>query len=305
MFTLEFVAREWHETKKATWAKRHAEDIMERLEKNIFPYIGKRDIRKVDAPLLLEQIRRIEARGSIEVARRVRNILSQVFCYGVGTGRADRDPAADLRGVLQTRKAKPRAAITDPKELGGLIRALDTLDGNFVVQSALFLTAYTWCRPGEVQKAEWTEFFLDEALWRIPPERMKMGREHLVPLPRQAVEILRKMHVLSGSASRYVFPSSRTDARPMSDMTMVAALRRLGYTKDQMCAHGFRSAGSTIANEHPRFKRFSGDAIEVALAHAVGGGRVCAAYNRALYLEERRELLQEYADYLDDLRELQ
>lgn len=302
MFSFEFVAREWHEKKKATWAVRHAEDIMERLVKNIFPYIGKRDIRSIDAPQVLEQIRRIEARGSIEVARRVRNICSQVFVYGIATGRADRDPAADIRGALATRKTKPRAAITELKEIGELLRAIDALEGTFTAQASLLLTAMTWCRPGEVQKAEWSEINLDDALWIIPAERMKMSRDHIIPLPRQAVELLKKVQIMS-HISKYVFPSSRTDARPMSDMTMVAAIRRMGYSKDQMCAHGFRAMASTIANEHPRFKRFSPDVIEKALAHS-SGNRVRAAYNRALYLDERRELLQEYADFLDDLRVL-
>ena len=302
MFSFEFVAREWHEKKKATWAVRHAEDIMERLVKNIFPYIGKRDIRSIDAPQVLEQIRRIEARGSIEVARRVRNICSQVFVYGIATGRADRDPAADIRGALATRKTKPRAAITELKEIGELLRAIDALEGTFTAQASLLLTAMTWCRPGEVQKAEWSEINLDDALWIIPAERMKMSRDHIIPLPRQAVELLKKVQVMS-HVSKYVFLSSRTDARPMSDMTMVAAIRRMGYSKDQMCAHGFRAMASTIANEHPRFKPFSPDVIEKALAHS-SGNRVRAAYNRALYLDERRELLQEYADFLDDLRVL-
>ncbi len=300
IFSFEFVAREWHEKKKATWAERHAEDIMERMVKNLFPYIGKRDIRSIDAPQVLEQIRRIEARGSIEVGRRVRNITSQVFVYAIATGRADRDPAADIRGALETRRATPRAAVTDPEGIGQLLRAIDTLEGSFTTQAALLLTALTWCRPGEVQKSEWAEFNFDEALWIIPAQRMKMNRDHIIPLPRQAVELLKKIQIMS-SVSKYVFPSSRTDDRPMSDMTMVAGLRRLGYGKDQMCAHGFRAMASTITNEHPRFKRFSPDVIEKALAHS-SNNRVRAAYNRALYLDERRELLQEYADFLDELK---
>ena len=301
LFSFEFVAREWHENKKATWAERHAEDIMERLEKNIFPYIGKRTIKSIDAPLLLEQLRRIEARGSIEVARRVRTICSQVFRYAISSGRADRDPAADIQGALKTRKAKPRAAITHPKQIGELLRAIDALEGTVTAQAALLLTAMTWCRPGEVQKAEWSEFNLEDALWTIPASRMKPARDHLVPLPRQAVALLRKVYAMS-HASKYVFPSCRTNERSMSDVTMVAALRRVGYGKDQMCAHGFRAMGSTISNEHPRFKRFSPDAIEMALSH-ITGNKVRAAYNRALYLDERRELLHEYADFLNELRE--
>ena len=307
-FSFEFVAKEWHENKIATWAERHAEDIMERMVKNLFPYIGHKNIASIDAPLLLEQKRRIEGRGSIEVARRVRNIASQVFCYGVATGRCDRYPAAEIRGALKTRRATPRAAITEPKELGALIRAIEALGDNeasFVVKAALLLTAYTWCRPGEVQKAEWAEFNLEregEELWTIPEHRMKMGRVHIIPLPRQAVALLKKLQ-LTTYTSKYVFPSCRTDARAISDMTMVAALRRLGYGKDQMCAHGFRTAGSTNANEHPRFKRFTPDVIETALAHKVGSS-VRAAYNRALYLDERRELLQEYADFIGDCQQL-
>lgn len=295
--TLEQVAREWYEKQLPAWSKRHSEDVMERLEKNIFPFLGDRPIAEVTAPELLSVLRRIEARGAIETAHRVRGICSLFFRYAVATSRAERDPAADLKGAITNRIPKPRAAITTPDEVGALMRAIDGFAGTYTVKCALQMCALTFCRPGEVRTAEWTEFDFKENLWRIPGSKMKMRMDHLVPLSRQALEILEELRQLTGSG-KYLFPSIRTIDRPISDMTLVAGLRRMGFEKDEMSAHGFRAMASTLLNE----QGYSADVIEKQLAHSPSN-KIRGIYNRAEYLPERRKMMQEWADYLAELKE--
>lgn len=293
--SFEVVAREWYAKHAPTWADSHASKIIRRLEVDVFPYVGKRPVGKITAPELLTVLRRIENRGAIDTAHRAHQNCGQIFHYAVATGRAERDPSADLRGALPPAKEKHYASITDPKAVGDLLRAIDGYQGYAVTRCALKLASLVFVRPGELRQAEWHEVDLDAAEWRIPAERMKAGAPHIVPLSLQAVAILRELHPLTASG-RYLFPGVRTNSRPMSNNTVNAALRRLGYARDEMTGHGFRSMASTILNE----QGWNRDAIERQLAH---GERdpVRAAYNYAEHLSERRKMMQAWSDYLDGL----
>jgi integrase len=295
--SFEVIAREWHNKFTPTWTPGHAKTIMSRLERDLFPWIGKRLISEIKAPELLAALRRVESRGALESAHRIRIISGQVFRYAAATGRAERDPSGDLKGALPQPGEKHHAAITDPSEVGPLLRAIDGYKGHFIVKCALRLAPVFFVRPGELRNAEWAEIDLDEAVWNIPAHKMKMKQSHMVPLCRQAVEILTELKELTG-ASRYVFPSGRSFARPMSDNTILAALRRMGYDKDSMTGHGFRAMARTILDEVLQVRP---DYIEHQLAHAVRdpNGR---AYNRTAHLTERRKMMQVWADYLDGLK---
>ncbi len=295
--TFEVVAREWHTKFTPTWAISHAETTISRMVRDLFPWIGKRPISEIKAPELLGAIRRVESRGALESARRLKIIAGQVFRYAVATGRAERDPSGDLRGALATPKEKHHAAITDPKEVASLLRAIDGYKGYFVVKCALRLAPLFFVRPGELRHAEWAEVDLDESVWNIPAHKMKMKQAHIVPLAVQAVEIIEELKQLTG-ASKYVFPSGRSSARPMSENAILAALRRMGYDKDTMTGQGFRAMARTILDEVLQVRP---DFIEHQLAHAVKdpNGR---AYNRTAHLVERRKMMQTWADYLDGLK---
>ena len=295
--SFEVVAREWFAKFKPNWVDSHSDRIIKRLERDLFPWIGGKPIAELGASDLLACMRRIEARGAVETAHRALQNCGQVFRYAVATGRAERDPTGDLRGALPPVKEKHFASITDPKAVGDLLRACDEYQGSFVTQCALRLAPLVFLRPGELRKAEWTEFNLDRAEWNLPPERMKMREAHLVPLSTQAVEILRELHALTGG-SRFVFPGARTNGRPMSDNAVLAALRRMGFAKDEMSGHGFRAMARTILDEVLHVRP---DFIEHQLAHAVRdpNGR---SYNRTAHLTERRAMMQQWADYLDKLK---
>jgi len=295
--TFEVVAREWHSKFTPTWTAGHAATIIRRLEYNVFPWIGARPIIEIKAPELLMVLRRIESRGALETAHRVKIICGQVFRYAVATGRAERDPAADLRGALPPVKPKHFSAMTDPDKVAGLLRAIDGYQGSFVTKCALRLAPLLFVRPGELRQMEWAEIDLDTAEWNIPAEKMKTRQPHLVPLASQAVEILRELHPLTGDG-RYVFPSPRTSKRPMSNNAVLSALRRMGFEKDEMTGHGFRAMARTILDEVLQVRP---DFIEHQLAHAVRDplGR---SYNRTTHLEERRKMMQTWADYLDGLK---
>lgn len=300
--SFEHIAREWHGRHMANKSESHASKTLERLQKDVFPWIGSRSAREITAPELLAVLRRIESRGAIELCHVTKRICGQVFRYAIATGRAERDPAADLKGALQPVKSEHFAAVTEPKAIGQLLRDIDGYTGHFVTQCALKLSPLVMLRPGEVRRAEWTEIDIEAAEWRIPASKMKMRDEHIVPLSRQSIEILEAIRPLTGRG-RYVFPSARTapgakDERPMSENAITAALRRLGYTGKDMTAHGFRSMASTRLNESHLFHP---DAIERQLAHGERDS-VRAAYNRAAHLPERRKMMQWWADYLDDLR---
>lgn len=297
MNSFEVVAREWFERYKDSWVDHHGKKILARLENDIFPLIGGKAIGAVTAPELLEALRRIEARGAVETAHRALQNCGQIFRYAIATGRAERDTAADLRGALSPVKSTNFASITEPKDIGALLREIDAYPGNMIVHAALRMAPYVFVRPGELRRAEWAEFSLESAEWRIPAARMKMRETHIVPLARQVLTILEDLHRFTGHG-RYLFPSMRANSAPISDVTLLAALRRMGYDKDVMTVHGFRSMASTLLNE----QGYNRDWIERQLAHGERN-TVRASYNYAQYLPERRRMMQEWADYLDGLRE--
>ena len=293
--SFESVAREWFSKHAPNWKENHSSKIIRRLEADIFPWLGARPIGDIGAPELLQTIRRIESRGALETAHRALANCGQVFRYAIATGRAQRDPVADLRGALPPTKEKHHASITEPKAIGELLRDLAAYQGAFVTRCALRLAPLVFLRPVELRKAEWAEIDLDKAEWRIPASKMKMNAVHIVPLSTQAVAILREIQPLTGKG-QWVFTGARTTTRPMSENAVLAALRRMGYTTDEMTGHGFRSMASTLLNE----QGFNRDAIERQLAHAERDG-VRAAYNYAEYMPERKRMMQHWADYLDGL----
>ena len=295
--SFEVVAREWYAKYEPTWTEGHSSKIIARLERDIFPWIGARPISDLKAPELLACLRRVENRGALETAHRALQNCGQVMRYAIATGRADRDIATDLRGALPPVKPSHHAAITDPKKIAELLRAIDAYEGTFITKCALRLAPLFFVRPGELRKAEWSEINLDQAEWNIPASRMKMKEPHLVPLCTQAVEILTSLQALTGKGL-YVFPGARSNGRPMSDNAILAALRRMGYAKDEMSGHGFRAMARTILDEILGVRP---DYIEHQLAHAVRdpNGR---AYNRTAHLEARRNMMQQWGDYLDKLK---
>jgi integrase len=292
--SFEAVARAWYGKQLHTWVPHHAADVKRRLENNIFPSIGKRPIDEIQAPELLETIRKIEARGAYDLAHRVLQVCGQVFRYGIATGGCTRNLSTDLRGALTPHKKQHQAAIRTA-ELPELLRAIARYDktGDKQTRLALQLLAQTFVRTNELIGAEWIEFDLNNALWIIPAGRMKMKAEHVVPLSQQTVLILNELKEISGG-SRFVFPGRNRD-KPISNNTMLFALYRLGY-KGKMTGHGFRAVASTILNE----TGFNPDVIERQLAHCERN-EIRGAYNRAEYLPERKRMMQHWADYLNSL----
>ncbi len=263
-----------------------------------YPVIGERPLTEIGPPELLSALRRVEARGRYETARRLRSTCGQVFRYAIATGRAERDPSTDLRGALTAPKVKHRSAVTDPAAIGALLRAIDGYDGHPATLAALRLAPFVFVRPGELRHAEWAEIDLDAAEWRIPAEKMKMRLPHRVPLARQSIAILRSLQTITG-AGRFLFPSVRSFARPISENTLNAALRRLGYGKDDVTAHGFRSTAAVQLNE---MGQWNADAIERQLAHQEQNSVRRAYTHAAEYWDERRAMMQVWADQLDEWR---
>ena len=264
-----------------------------------FPAFGDRPVADITARELLALLRQIEGRGLYETARRLRSTCGMVFRYAIATGRAERDPSADLRGALTTPQVSHRATIVDPSGIGALLRAIEGFDGQPTTHAALRLAPYVFVRPGELRQAEWAEFDLDGAIWSIPAKKMKMRRAHRVPLARQSLAIIRELREVTGGG-RWLFPSVRTSARPISENTLNAALRRLGYGTEEMCVHGFRGMASTRLNE---MGRWSPDAIERQLAHQEANAVRRAYTHNAEFWSERVLLMQAWADYLDGLCE--
>lgn len=295
--SFEVVAREWHTKFTPGWTASHAKTIIDRLTRDVFPALGARQIDKIKAPELLSALRRVEARGALETAHRIRTVCGQVFRYAIATGRAERDISADLKGALPPSIPSHLAAVTDPVKVAELLRAIDNYLGSSVVKGALQFASHTFVRPGELRLAEWTEFDLDGSTWNIPAARMKMKVAHLVPLSTQSLSILRELQAITGRR-RFVFPCHRSKSRPMSNNAINAALRRMGYEKDEMTGHGFRAMARTILDEELQVRP---DFIEHQLAHAVRDplGR---AYNRTSHLVERRKMMQVWSDYLDSLK---
>jgi len=295
--SFEVIAREWHQIHMSDKTEDHAKRTLVRLEKDVFPWLGGRPLAEIEAPEILAVLRRIEARGANELAHTAKRTIGQIFRFAIATGRASRNPVPDLQGALKPVSVTHYAAITDPGKIGELLRAVYGYTGNLETRCAFKLSFFVMLRPGEVRKAEWCDINLERKEWRIPGHKMKMRDEHIIPLSRQAIEILEEIRPLTG-VGRYVFPSVRSTDRPMSENTITGALRRLGYSGDEMTAHGFRSMASTRLNES---HLFNPDAIERQLAHGERDS-VRAAYNRAQYLPERIRMLQWWADYLDGLR---
>jgi integrase len=294
--SFEVVAREWYVGHEPHWAKSHADKIIQRLEKDVFPWLGGRPIAEITAPELLATLRRIESRGALDTAHRALQNCGQVFRYAVATGRAERDPSGDLRGALPPAKKGHFAAITDPLKVGALLRAMDDVSAGFVVKCALRLAPLLFVRPGELRVAEWSQIDLDKAEWRYTVTKTKT--EHLVPLATQAVEILRELHPLTGH-SRYVFPGARTNGEPMSGGAVNVALRRAGYnTRDEQTGHGFRAMARTILHQELGIPP---EIIEHQLAHRVPDA-LGSAYNRTRFYAQRREMMQTWADYLDKMK---
>jgi integrase len=296
--TFEVIAREWLGKQSETWTSSHLEKITRRLEKDIFPWLGKRPITDITAKELRGVLKRIEDRGVRETTHRALQNCGQVFRHAIVTGRAKYDISRDLEGSLLPMVKSHFAAITEPKAVGELLRASKDYSGSAITRYALQLAPLVFLRPGELRHAEWKEFDLDKSEWNVPAARMKIKKQgnHLVPLSRQALAILEEIKPLTGGG-RYVFPSVRTNQRPMSENTVLAALRRMGFTKEEMTGHGFRAMARTILDEVLNVRP---DFIEHQLAHAVRdpNGR---AYNRTAHLDARRKMMQDWADYLDTL----
>lgn len=294
--TFKAVALEWHENQKGRWSGNHTGNVLLRLERDIFPFIGAEPIASIEAPDLLEVLRKIEKRGALDVAGRTRQICGQVFRYGIQTGRCQRDPSADLRGALKTRKTEHFAAL-EIKEIPEFLQALERNDARLYnrTRRAIMLSMLTFCRPGEVRQARWEEIDFDAKEWVIPAERMKMRRAHIVPLPRQALAILEEQRRETGNLNTpWVFPSQIRPKEPMSDGTVNVAIKKLGF-KGRMTAHGFRALARTTIREK---LGYDPDVIECQLAHKAAGP-LGEAYNRAQFLDKRKKMMQDWANYLD------
>ena len=302
--SFEVIAREWFGKYESTWVAAHAARIIRRFERDVFPWMGSRPITEIKAPELLAVMRRIEGRGALETAHRALQSCGQVFRYAVATGRAERDPTGDLQGALPPAKGSNFAAVIDgtmdnqerERRLGALLRTLDGYQGSFPVACALRLAPLVFVRPGELRTMQWAHLDFEAGEWRY--RVTKTDTEHIVPLARQALAVLHDLHPLTGS-SDYVFPSPRTFSRPMSDNAVLSAMRRMGVSKEEMTGHGFRAVARTLIDEVLGFRS---ELIEHQLAHAVKdpNGR---SYNRTSHLEERRKMMQAWADYLDKLKD--
>lgn len=295
--TFEKVAMQWLHATAADRKEITQQKVQTWLEKDIFPSIGKLPISTIGPRDVLTMARKMEERGANESAKRLVQICGQVFRYAVAEGSAERDVTQDLKGALQKAEKRHYAAITDPAQLAPLLRAMDGYSGHIYSRTALLLTPLLFVRPGELRKAEWSEIDFEAAEWRIPASKMKMKSDHIVPLSTQAIELLRQVHPISGHG-KYVFPSIRTGERPMSENTVSAALRAIGYDRDTQTAHGFRATARTIMDEVLGERV---DLIEHQLAHAVkdANGR---AYNRTAHLPARKAMMQRWSDYLDQLK---
>ncbi|MBF0098385.1 MAG: tyrosine-type recombinase/integrase [Magnetococcales bacterium] len=293
--SFEAVAREWLVKFTPKWTEGHATKITRRLELDIFPWLGARAVNEITAKDVLAVLRRIEARGVIETVHRAKQNIGQVIRYAIATGRAENDPTAALLGALPPIVQKHHATIVEPAAIAELLRAVDGYQGSYVSRAALRLAPLVFVRPGELRHMEWGEINMESSTWTIPPEKMKMRERHIVPLSTQALAILEELKPLTGGG-RYVFPGERSADRPMSENTVNAALRRLGYEVGVMTGHGFRSMASTILNEHG----WNRDAIERQLSHGERD-QVRGAYNFAEHLTERRKMMRWWGDFLEGL----
>jgi integrase len=291
------VASEWFKLKMEDKSASHQARTLRTLTKDFYPRLGNHSIGTITAPQVLQVLRKMESRGSFEAAHKAKQTIGQIFRYAVAIGKAERDPTTDLRGALQTRTKKHLAAITDPSETGRLLVAIENFQGTHTVKTALQLSPLFFVRPGELRHMEWYEIHWEESIWEIPATKMKMKEPHLVPLCTQAIEYLREIEALTGRG-KYVFPSARGGSRPLSENGVRTALRTMGYDNETHTPHGFRAMARTLLDEVLSYRV---DWIEQQLAHAVKdvNGR---AYNRTKHLPQRREMMQAWADYLDNLK---
>ena len=298
--TFEGTARDWHKAFKPQWSAHHADRILQRLNDNVFPWIGSKPIGEVSSKDITACLDRCRERGAIDTARRLLQIIKQIYAWAVTQKRAAASPAAHIqpRTVLPSIDVKHRAAIKDPQQFSVLLKALDGYQGSFIVKSAVRLLALVFVRPGELRCARWEEINFETKEWRIPAERMKMAEQHIVPLSKQAIEILREVQPLTDAdGTGLVFPSSRNPSRPISENTLNLVVRACGFSQEQHCSHGFRGSASTMLNE----QGWNKDAIERQLAHGPRD-KVRAAYNSAEHLPLRRKMMQAWADYIDGLK---
>lgn len=293
--SFEHLAKEWFATRMKDMSDTHKTRTLSMLNSYLLPYIGSKSVKEITAPMLLEVLRKIEAKGIVETARRAKQVASQIFRYAVITGRAQHDPAADLKGALQVPKKKHFAAITEPKQVGLLMEAIDSYHGSFVVQAALKCSALWFCRPGELRALEWANVNWDDKRLEFIAE--KTLQQHIIPLSTQSLELLKSLQMITGQG-RYIFPSSRGFSRPISENTIRVALRTMGFGNDDMTAHGFRAMARTLLDEVLNYRI---EWIEQQLAHTVkdANGR---AYNRTKHLAQRFEMMQRWSDYLDELK---
>lgn len=305
--SFEIISREWHTKFIEQWSPDHAKTVLRRLERDVFPWLGSRPVADIKPMDILSVLRRVEERGALETAHRIKSVIGQVFRYAVATGRAERDPTTDLRGALPPTVEKNMAALVDPQDVAELLRASDGYKGSFVVKCALMLAPLFFCRPGELRHTEWTEIGFDNALLSIPVERLKLplstkrknkGQLHLIPLSKQAIAILKELQALTGH-SKYVFPGHRSPLRPMSENAVLAALRRMGFDKEEMSGHGYRAMARTMIRQNLHIEA---EYIEIQLAHATKSANG-TAYDRVSFLPERKKMMQLWADYLDGLKQ--
>lgn len=304
--SFELIAREWHTKFINQWSENHAETIMSRLERDVFPWLGTMPISEIKPVDILPVLRRVEDRGALETAHRIKTVIGQVLRYAVATGCAERDSTTDLRGALPPAIKNNMAALTDPNDVAELLKASDTYKGSFVVKCALKLAPLLFCRPGELRHTEWTEINFRTAQLNVPIERLKLltktkrenkGKLHLIPLSKQAIAILKELQPLTGH-SKYVFPGHRSPLRPMSENAVLAALRRMGFEKEEMSGHGYRAMARTMIRQDLHIEA---EYIEIQLAHATKSPNG-TAYDRVSFLPERKQMMQLWADYLDGLK---
>jgi len=298
--SFEAVGREWFAIKKDSWKPGHARTVISRMEKNLFPWLGSILVEKITVPEILSVLRRIEERGAVETAHRCKTICSQIMRYAVATARAERDPCQDLRGVLTSTQSKHMAAITDPDKVGGLLRSIDGYTGHLITRCVLKLAPLVFVRPGDLRQMKWNKINWIKKQWIfIPEKRLKNQRDPrplIVPLAEQSLSVLREIYPLSGDGT-FVFPSLRTNKRPLSNNAVLSSLRRMGYSRKEMTGHGFRTTASTLLHEMD----WPHAVIELQMDH-VHGDKVSNAYNHAEYLPERIRMMQAWADYLDALK---
>ena len=295
---MEAIAREWHIQQAKKWSESYSNKVMRSMERDLFPFMGTLPLDQITPPQLLVVFRRVESRGAVESAHRLKQTVGQIFRYAVATGRAQRDITTDLKGALATPQKKHFPAITEPAQVGRLLNMLDNYQGTATVRAALKLAPLVFVRSKELRQAEWREIDFEAAEWRIPGSKMKMGEDHIVPLSKQAIEVLEEQKLLTGHWNGYVFPSARSPRRPMSDNAILSAFRNMGISKEKMTGHGFRAMARTILDEVLEERV---ELIEHQLAHAVKDS-LGRAYNRTSHLPKRKEMMQRWADYLDVLR---